>query len=138
MLKSRILAAAGASTVLTIAMAPAAAAFTSHIDSAATGFESRRWDSVGGSSTVNFQKCSSVGLGPEQNTTHISQWLDKFGPDTKYGASARLSACFKNKTSWSSTTRSISPGKSTYFKIEKINGEVAGSALDVKAVNVSE
>ncbi|UGY92831.1 hypothetical protein [Streptomyces gobiensis] len=136
--KQRIGVVVGSAAALVLIGAPSALAYSSIIDGALTGFESSRWKSVGGSSAVHFTGCSSVGVGPNQNTTHISQWKDVFGPDQKQGDSARFSNCFKGSSYTSKTSRSITSGAIAYFRIDKINGEVSGSGLDVKKVVVYE
>ncbi len=138
MRQKKVYVAAVVTCVMTLGAAPAALAYDSHMSDVLTGFESSRWRSGHGSSTVKFMNCDSVGNGPDQDTTHISQWQDLFGPDYKFGSSARMSACFTDNTTWSSTTRSMTAGTYAYFRIDKINGEVSGSGLDVGLVRVLE
>ncbi|WP_431043441.1 hypothetical protein ACQUSR_17130 [Streptomyces sp. P1-3] len=137
MKKSRIAVLAGMAGLLVFIDSPAALAWSSAMQGARPGFESRTWTVKHDGSRASFRECRSHGRGPDQNTVLISMWENvPLLPDHRIGARARLSECFKGGRS--SFGRDIPTGTSVYLRVDQVNGENQESTVDIGTIVVTE
>ncbi|WP_189545542.1 hypothetical protein [Streptomyces gelaticus] len=113
-------AVSGIASALVIAMAPQALAnWQSSIGSAATGFESQRWDDES-YSEVRFKDCT------QQNAigkfTKVALWEDNaFTPDNNHGTKT-FTNCFNGDDSVSAGEWTGLPTDNYYFRLQDTDG----------------
>ncbi|MFJ4922266.1 hypothetical protein [Streptomyces sp. NPDC088725] len=126
--KRHLAAAAGISSALIIILAPTAYAnWQSSINSAATGFESRRWDDES-YTEVRFKGCTQEYASGKW--TKVAVWEDNFAsPDNNHGTKT-FTACFKGKDSVSAGEWTGLPSDNYYFRLQ----DTDGGLLNVRVV----
>jgi hypothetical protein len=117
--------------VLTFIVAPSASAWTSDINNARKGFESRRWADES-YTEVNFRGCNS--RSDHSVTIEIGRVINNW-PDDYYGKKD-FNACFDGGTS--TGVEYDLPKDDYYFRVIAIDGERNDltNLLDVEYVNV--
>ena len=138
MKKSRIGAVIGMTSALVLALAPGAEAlvWTSSINDARVGFESRRWDDQS-YSQIQFQQCYNAGTGGPAKSVGIQIWRDiSLQPDDSYDEK-HFTACYNGSVSNGEWTDLPASTVKVYFQVMHIGGYTgSSSSLDVGYLSV--